>query len=362
MAKEKKNLSLFSLIKEFEKDQENDKKDEKMDEYLKTLQEKYGYNDELLVALRKIVPAFIEHYGAENEQLILDAISNCEIHIQQENETPEEYLSEFFPDKDIGKIPTIAAAFYDSMPIIKDKEISSKRLIYITSKGSSDLQKEETMSTLVHEIGHLIKAYNKEYSIVDGQIQKRDGIATTAINIDETEKYVSGEEEHTGLEEAINCYDEEKIMSIILGRQIDAHSYFGKLSNAIDPLFANQELVKIFRDAQLNGTNEHIKYLGEEEFKTLSDCFENLYFVVAKPIVAKRKSGGEKSISQLLEKANSEIMDYATAYRHKKDKNFSLRLIGQMDQKVTFDERNAGMKDLKHILQEDKRNLELEEK
>ena len=333
-----------------------------MDEYLKVLQEKYGYNNELLGALKKIIPAFIEHFGEEHEQLILDAISNCEIHIQQENETPEEYLSEFFPDKDIGKIPTIATAFYDSMPIVTDKGISSKRLIYLTSKGGTDLQDEKTMSILVHEMGHLIKAYNKEYSIVDGQIQKRDGIATTAINRDdETGKYVSGKEEHTGLEEAINCYDEEKIMSIILGRQFDAHSYFHKLNDGIDPLFVNQELVKIFRNSQLNGTNEHIKYLGAEEFKTLSDYFENLYFVVTKPIVAKRVNGGEKSITQLLEEAKSKIVDYANSYRQKKEKNFSLKSIEQLDQEVTFDERETGIKDLKQGVQETQKGLKIEE-
>ncbi len=363
MTKENENFNLFSLIEEFERNQENDKRFKKMDEYLKVLQEKYGYNNELIGALKKIIPAFIEHFGEEHEQLILDAISSCEIHMQQENENPNEYLSKFFPNKDIGKIPKIATAFYDSMPIVTNEEISSRRLIYLTSKGSSNLQNEEIMSTLVHEIGHLIKAYNKEYSIVDGQIQKREGIATTVIDKDEeTGKYVLKEEAHIGLEEAINCYDEEKIMSIILGRQFDAYSYFHRLNDGINPLFENQELVKIFRNSQLNGTNEHIKYLGVEDFKTLSDYFENLYFIVTKPTVAKRKSGGEKSISQLLEEAKSKILDYATAYRHKKGKNFSLDAIKQLDEKVTFDERETGMKDLKLGILETQGMLDMEAK
>ena len=42
---------------------------------------------------------------------------------------------------------------------------------------------------------------------------------------------------HTGLEEAINCYDEEKIMSIILGRQFSTETYFHKLNEGIDLLF-----------------------------------------------------------------------------------------------------------------------------
>lgn len=100
------------------------------------------------------------------------------------------------------------------------------------------------MSTLVHEMRHLIKAYNKEYSIVNGQIQNRDGIATTVIIKDKkTGKHISEKESHTGIEEVIYYYDEEKIMSIILGRQFNAHSYFHRLNERIDVLFKNQELV-----------------------------------------------------------------------------------------------------------------------
>ena len=118
--------------------------------------------------------------------------------MQQENEFQKNIFQSFFPDKEIERIPTIASAFYDSMPIITDeRRFLQKRLIYLTGKGSTNLQDERTMSTLVHEMGHLIKAYNKEYSIVNGQIQKRDGIATIVINRDkETGKYVSKEEAH----------------------------------------------------------------------------------------------------------------------------------------------------------------------
>lgn len=318
-----------------------------MDEYLKELQEKYGYNNELIVVLGKIIPAFIEHYGDEYKTLILDAISSCEIHMQQENEIPEEYLSKFFPDNDIERVPTIAVAFYTSMPIVTNEGISSKRLIYLKSKGSSDLQNETTMSTLVHEIGHLIKAYNKEYSISDGKMQKRDGIATTVINRDEkTGKYVSGEDKHIGLEEAINCFDEEKIMSIILGRQFDVSSYFHRLNEGIEPLFAHQELVTIFRNSQLNGTNGHIKYLGAEEFEILSEHFKNLYFVVTQPYWAKKKNNGEKSVAQLLGEAKSKIAKYAAEYRKKKEQNFSLNLFGELDRTVSWEERETGMFDL----------------
>lgn len=362
LTKENKDYDLVDLIEETEKNQENHKGNENMDEYLYKLKEKYGYNSELTEVLGKIIPAFIEHFGQENEQLILDAISSCEIHIQGEKEKTEEYLSNFFPDKQIKRIPITAVAFYDSMPIVSDGEISSKRLIYLTSKGGTDLQKEGTISTLVHEMGHLIKAYNKEYSLVNGQIQKRDGISTTVINRDdETEKYISGEESHNALEEAINCYDEEKITSIILGKQFNVKTYFHKLNEGIEPLFENEELVNVFRNAQLRGTNEHIKYLGKEDFETLSDCFENLLFVISKPIAAKNMYDGEKNIQQLLQEAKSKIVDFVNAYREKKEKNFSLEAIEQLDNEVAFNDREEGVKALKQELHENKQSKKMME-
>lgn len=362
LTKEDKDFNLVSLIEEFEKGQEEHEGNTKMDKYLSELQEKYGYDDELVSTLEKIIPAFVQHFGEENEQLILDAISSCEIHLQGEKENLKEYLSAFFPDKDIVRIPTVATAFYDSMPIVTNEEISSKRLIYITSKGKSNLQAEETMSILVHAMGHLIKSYKNEFSIVDGQIQQRSGISTTVITRNaETGKYVSGEEAHTGLEEAINCYDEEKIMSIILGREYTVDTYFHRLNEGINPVFENKELVDLFRNAQINGTDEHIKHLVQEEFKTLSDCFEKLYFVVTKPIIAKRKNGGEKSISQLLEEAESKIVDYANSYRDKKEENFSLEAIAKLDKVVSFENREMGIKDLRKGVRETQERLEIME-
>lgn len=319
-----------------------------MNEYLKKLQEEYGYSKELTEVLGNIIPAFVEHFGQENEQLILDAISSCEIHMQEEKEKPEEYLSEFFPDKDIEKLPTMARAFYESMPIINNDNISSKRLIYMRN---SDLQSETTITTLVHEMGHLIKAYDKEYLEVDGKIQKRDGISTTIMTKDkETGKYISKEESNTAIEEAINCYDEEKIMSIILDREFADVNYSYHFNEAINPLFKNQELVTAFRNAQLHGTDEHIKLIGKEDFEKLSEYCEKIYH----PFVAsfsELKNGGTELLKKEREEAKKAIIDYSNKYRENKEKNFSLENIEELDKTVSFKERENGMKTLKEIMQ-----------
>lgn len=312
-----------------------------MGEYLKSLQERYGYTNKLIELLRKIILAFIEHYGKEYETLILDAIASCEIHIKEENEKNNEYVRGFFSEKKIKPIPAVVPAFYDSMPIITDQQIDSKRLIYINSESLIDPQEESTISNLVHEIGHLIKSFNKEYSIVNGKIQQRSGISTTTVVKDqETGKYVEGKCENAGIEEAINCYDEQRVMSLILGRKFTNPSYFGWFNRAIEPLFENQELVTAFRRAQIYDTDEHIKLLGKEGFKTLSDYFENIYSILLNPLVAKKRSGGKKA-PQLLNEETEKIFEYARQYREQKERNFSLEAVEELDYNVGYDEREG---------------------
>lgn len=104
-----------------------------------------------------------------------------------------------------------------------------------------------------------------------------------------------------------------------------------------------------------------VQHLGQEEFKILSDYFENLHFVVTKPIIAKRKNGGEKSIPQLLEEAKANIVYYANAYKEKKEKNFSLEALEELDKLVTFSDRKMGMVDLKKGIQEKSKIMEEKE-
>ena len=62
-----------------------------MDNYLKQLQQKYNYNNDLLSALSKIIPGLIRYYGVENQETILSALLICEIHIQKQGENHKEY-------------------------------------------------------------------------------------------------------------------------------------------------------------------------------------------------------------------------------------------------------------------------------
>ena len=83
-----------------------------MENYLQNLKQKYNYDNKLIETLRKIIPAFIEYYGPEYEQIILDAIESCNIHIQGEKENYKEYLSEYFNEENNDNLRNCCSLLY----------------------------------------------------------------------------------------------------------------------------------------------------------------------------------------------------------------------------------------------------------
>ena len=73
-----------------------------IDKYINDLKEKYNYNNELCSFLKKVIPALITYYGTDKTDLILSAIEDTEIHIQEENEDMYEYLNNYFNVKKNG--------------------------------------------------------------------------------------------------------------------------------------------------------------------------------------------------------------------------------------------------------------------
>ncbi len=308
-----------------------------MEDYFNGLQEKYEYSDDLMETLHKIIPAFIEHFGKEHEKTILDAISNCEIHLQKDGENARNYYQEYFPDMEAQAIPATIVGFSESMPIDRDGKFYSKDLIYMCS---TDLNDEKVLATLVHEMGHLVKSYNNKYQVEKGKLKKREGIAKTNMDKDgQTGKYSNGEEFHTGIEEAINCDDESKIMSRILGREYISRSYFGKFNESAQALLQNEKMVKALRNAQLNGTDEHLQYFGHEKFEELSQSFDNLYNAIMHPMKAKRENPG-KSLSEIVDEAEQKaIINARELTRKKEDKSndFLTSLQGLVKEQIDLD-------------------------
>ena len=185
----------------------------------------------------------------------------------------------------------IAVAFYDRRPIINEDKISSKRLIYITKNGGTDLENPRTIATLVHEMAHLIKSYKNEYSYTpEGLIVERTGLSSCELTEEYTDrpKDVKGLAKNIGLEEAINCYDEAQITSIIIGEPYTTIQYYHILDPAIAPLLEDEEVRKTIAHDQIIGGNEIEKVLGKDNFEKLSNSFQDVYYPFVAPFTSDR--------------------------------------------------------------------------
>ena len=62
-----------------------------MNEYLNNLKAKFNYSEELMTFLAQLIPAMVSYYGQEYQNVILEALYDCEIHFQEKGETLESY-------------------------------------------------------------------------------------------------------------------------------------------------------------------------------------------------------------------------------------------------------------------------------
>lgn len=246
-----------------------------LNEYLTQLQKKYNYDNLLIENLSKIIPSLIEYYGVEYQNQILSALYNCEIHIQKENENSNEYLNNYFDVNEKWNFPIGGAAFHTSKPKVADNKVTFKNIIYICKPLGEkfDLYKEENLSTLIHEICHLVKGFNRA-KIEDGKI-----ISTTGFMKEEFDFQgisLNGDYAiNVGIEEALNCYDEEKIMEKVVGHSYTSQGYHG-ISKLIGKLLKNNEIKNAIDKAKFGENSDWINLIGTENVKKLIENFDTI--------------------------------------------------------------------------------------
>lgn len=326
---------------------------------IEELKEKYDYDEELLGALKKIIPAIEEHYGEEYKQLIHDAILSCNIHIQQKiSEQPQKYLEENLPTKEHDAVLGVAAALYTSAPVImSDGNIEVNRVIYLRHT-CKDLSENKNLSILVHEITHLIKSYKDEYTMQDGALVQRCGISVSYLEKNEdTGKFKDKSVERTGIEEALNCYDEGKIMSIITGEKCYGHSY-KEISEITDLLMENNKTFReAFKSSLLNGDKTYIDKLGKEKAESLCGIYEDFcstYQITWSDINTKEK---KVALFERRDKAKEKLVTEVNGIQTNPMLD-SLRSMVNSDEELsdTLAEQNA-QKDIRKEMQNIEQNI-----
>ena len=90
-------------------------------EFVSQLKAKYGYSDEMEQFLQKAISAIITYYGEDKKNIVFAALSECEIHIQKENENTEQYLNQYFGTNKKWDIPFLGGAFQHTELSVNNK-------------------------------------------------------------------------------------------------------------------------------------------------------------------------------------------------------------------------------------------------
>ncbi|MEG2322020.1 MAG: hypothetical protein RSB71_00825 [Bacilli bacterium] len=207
------------------------------------ISKKYNYSKSLKTILLEIIPVMIKYYG--NENLIFKALEDTPILLCDNNETIYDLMLKhmIIDDNTIVKKGDYmrASGVYCSDSIIENnKIIGIKRFVGI--KSVDGINKK----TLVHELGHLFKSYFKTFEISNDILIERSGLVETKYKLENNKKTVISET-GVGLEEGINCYDEDNICSL-LGLKCGLSGYT-----------ASKEIAKILM-------NEHSEEIRNEQF------------------------------------------------------------------------------------------------
>ena len=257
-----------------------------LEQYLELLKNKFKYNDDLLNVLRKIIPALILYYGEDKKELILSAIEDTEIHIQSENEDMYNYLKNYFKVKKNWNISLNAAGFFETEYTLSGKTLSSNSLIYFIQNhygtyNPIDYSDNTFIINLIHELCHLVKTYGR-IDLIDGRFQVESGISKEYYKYNASNGLlVLYENEHVGLEEALNTIDEENIMNLI-NLDYDRHSGYNEMANVLKRLLDNDEIKDIFKQSQFE-SDIWIDYFKEDSSK-LSKLFDEWLILIYTPI------------------------------------------------------------------------------
>ena len=209
------------------------------DEFIDSIATKFGYDDELVSALKRCVPAMAKGKNQEDIKLLKDALERVEI-VTFDKQPTREDIDELkdrmmagrnshvtFNDKDRGYYgKVVAPASYRYAPIFDENMniVDRVSFIYVTNLSKNDKVHEAygtmiDLSKLIHEIGHAWASQKDEYiQNEDGSYIQRTGTAETRCEVDRKTCTIT-EKEEVGLylEEALNSIEEENALCTLLG-------------------------------------------------------------------------------------------------------------------------------------------------
>ena len=167
--------------------------------FVNDLSNKYGYADNIRHILYIIVPAFVCHYGINNESFILKCFNDVKIYIS-------------------GKSNSIVTATFNRSLNKDNSNYFTDKFIVINNYSSSSVP--VLIDNIVHEFNHAINSINNEILLDEKYVKVRTGLST--IIYDRSSLRFIKKSSEIALEEILNTVQTEEIINII--------SSFGKFS------------------------------------------------------------------------------------------------------------------------------------
>ena len=285
-----------------------------IDSFVDVVSSKYNYDYRTINALKKIIPALIEYYGNDYCDIIFNAINACEIihcdsfstisSVVYDNNLLDNYMNF---NEEIKRDDGI----YISKPIISYDEFFNKykidsiiRKIIVSHTYNFDSPKG--LEVLTFQLCSLIKSFHNEYIIEDNVLNKRCGLLSSKALISKTDKIniIDKKEFGSSLENGMNIYDTEKIVSLILKDNYKCYHY-DSISTIAMILKEKFGLKDVINKAEL--VNDFLKFKSlssDENYNLLIDladkCFDIEEEMLVYSMTRDKKDELSKKLSLLL--------------------------------------------------------------
>ena len=235
-----------------------------MKDYLDALKEKYNYSDELINVLATILPAFVNHFGDKHATTIYEAVFNSEIKVGSISEY-EPYYREYFDNEENYPYNPGGVGVHQSYARVKDGQLIAKHGVYIFNIDNSTevFKKESTMLALIHELGHLVKSYKREF-IQDDVIVQRRGFVIDVCDFDGKDLSDENFESFVGMEEIFNSYDEIAIFEKAFGYVPEDSLGYGGVGYFVYDLMSIPEVKEKIVDHQFTGDESWKELIGKD--------------------------------------------------------------------------------------------------
>ena len=252
-----------------------------MNLFLNKINKIYNYDQKIINALSKILPNLIKYYGLQYENIIYEALENCEIilcnsyetivSVVKKNTLSVEVLNDILRENE-NKYGT---GLYFSSPLVIYDEFSNKFKISkinrkIIISHTYNLDSPKGIEILTYSLCSLIKSYNNEYEIHDNYIYKRTGFFKEKRQIIYKNnicilRYISSF--GLGLEKGLNIFDTDRIVSMVLNDDYKCYEY--------NSLF---KIVYVLKDKlKLKEKLENSEIMNSKKF--INDYnYDNLYY------------------------------------------------------------------------------------